>query len=524
MNPVHRKSEALKFKDNKGVIKMEKAAIYARVSSKEQEKEGYSIPAQIELINDYAKNNGFTVVKEFVDVETAKRAGRESYSKMMQYFKDHPDIRILIVEKTDRLYRNFKDVCLLDERDLQVHLVKEGEIISKDSTSHSKFVHGVKVLMAKNYIDNLSEEVKKGMKKKVEEGGYPHKAPFGYRNNKESRTIEVVDNEAKLIKQFYQWYSEGDCSLKELRQRAKNEGLLEDLSGYRAGVSSIENLLKSPFYYGYFEWNEKLYKGSYDPIISKELWDAVQSVFNKRTNHSRKRQCKDLLFSGFIRCKLCGCQISGEVKKKKYTYYHCTQAKGKCENSHYIREEEIESQMIAILRLIQFDKDKLEWLKDALKLSHKDEVKFHKKMLKDLSRKYEVVKTKIDQMYEDKLEGKVPQSFWDRKYKEWTIEQEDLVRMIEKHKNADQTYITLGVKLLNLAKNAVSLFQKQDVLGKRELLKIVLQNSFLDGKKVVSTYKTPFDMLVEDAKSKNWLGFVDRYRTYLMTNEVLLVA
>jgi hypothetical protein len=80
---------------------------------------------------------------------------------MVAYFKQHPECRVLLVEKTDRLYRNFKDYVTIDELKLEIHIVKENVILSNQSRSSEKFVHGIKVLMAKNYIDNLSEETKK---------------------------------------------------------------------------------------------------------------------------------------------------------------------------------------------------------------------------------------------------------------------------------------------------------------------------------------------------------------------------
>jgi hypothetical protein len=70
-------------------------------------------------------------------------------------------------EKTDRLYRNLKDWVTLDELDQEIHFVKENVVISRDSRSSEKFMHGIKVLMAKNYIDNLSEETRKGMLEKA---------------------------------------------------------------------------------------------------------------------------------------------------------------------------------------------------------------------------------------------------------------------------------------------------------------------------------------------------------------------
>jgi len=151
---------------------MIKAVTYSRVSSKEQEKTGYSIPAQLELLRNYAAENKIKIIKEFKDSETGKRTGRTDFNLMLQFISDN-DIKVIIVEKTDRLYRNFKDYVTIDDLDVEVHLVKENQILSKNSRSHEKFIHGIKVLMAKNYIDNLSEEIKKGQRfKKILKGSF----------------------------------------------------------------------------------------------------------------------------------------------------------------------------------------------------------------------------------------------------------------------------------------------------------------------------------------------------------------
>ena len=143
------------------------AVMYVRVSSKEQE-QGFSIPAQRQLLNDYAEREGIHVVQEFEDVETAKRAGRTSFTEMVDFLrKKTSGCRTLLVEKTDRLYRNIKDWVTIDELGIEVHFVKEAVVLSEDSRSSEKFMHGIKVLMAKNYIDNLGEEVRKGMIEKA---------------------------------------------------------------------------------------------------------------------------------------------------------------------------------------------------------------------------------------------------------------------------------------------------------------------------------------------------------------------
>src|SRR3954451_5909537 len=152
---------------------MTNVVLYARVSSREQEQEGYSIPAQLKALKEYAFKNGFKIEREFVDIETAKTAGRTHFDEMVSFLRSSKNCRTVIVEKTDRLYRNLRDAVTLEDLDLEIHLVKENEVISRNSRSHAKFVHGIRLLMAKNYSDNLREEVMKGMREKAEQGIYP---------------------------------------------------------------------------------------------------------------------------------------------------------------------------------------------------------------------------------------------------------------------------------------------------------------------------------------------------------------
>ena len=135
-----------------------KAVTYCRVSSVEQEK-GFSISAQKELLNQFAEKHNIEIVKEFSEAETAKNAGRHKFNEMLQFLKKNSEVNTILVEKTDRLYRNFKDYVDLDvdKTGYNVYLVKEGVVLTSQSSSHEKLMHGLKVLIAKNFIDNLRE-------------------------------------------------------------------------------------------------------------------------------------------------------------------------------------------------------------------------------------------------------------------------------------------------------------------------------------------------------------------------------
>ena len=118
---------------------MESAVGYVRVSSKKQEDEGFSIPAQIKLLKSYAEKHRIKLVKIFEESKTAGKAGRKAYNEMLSYLREHK-INTVLVEKTDRLYRNFKDYVVLEDYDLTVHFCKTNSILSKDSSSHEKLI------------------------------------------------------------------------------------------------------------------------------------------------------------------------------------------------------------------------------------------------------------------------------------------------------------------------------------------------------------------------------------------------
>lgn len=105
------------------------AVLYARVSSKDQEREGFSIPAQVKLLRQYAREHGLTIAQEFVDVETAKQTGRTGFGEMLAFLRADPSCRTILVEKTDRLYRNIRDWVTLDDLEIAVHFVKENAVV-----------------------------------------------------------------------------------------------------------------------------------------------------------------------------------------------------------------------------------------------------------------------------------------------------------------------------------------------------------------------------------------------------------
>ncbi len=476
-----------------------RAVIYARVSSKEQEREGFSIPAQLRLLHDYAASNQITVVAEYIDVETAKQSGRSGFGEMVQYLRRaRGGCQVVLVEKTDRLYRNLKDWVTIDELDLEIHFVKEAVVLSRDSRSSEKFMHGIKVLMAKNYIDNLSEEVRKGMTEKAEEGIWPTKAPLGYRNVLREDGKHVIEQDpevAPIIRQVFEWYGTGRYSLQDVTLMARDAGLSYGRTGASVPKSKIHKALRNPIYQGDVVWNGRTYRGIHEPLISQQLWEQVQDILSGRPGKHRHAR-RDFAFAGLMICGHCGCSITAEMKKGRYVYYHCTGYRGKC-GARYVREEVLEQQFTELLGRFRLDPQVLDWVTEALRCSHADLRRFHDEAIARLQDEYGMLQRRIDAMYIDKLDGRIDVQTYDRLSGEWRSEQDRILRSIEEHQNANEVYLEDGVQLLELASRCQELFARQAASEKRKLLDFVVSNcSWKDGV-LTPTFRKPFDLLAE---------------------------
>ncbi len=327
------------------------AVLYARVSSKDQERGGFSIPAQQQLVRAYSVARGFEVLAEFVDVETAGRAGRTGFGEMIRFLARNPACKAVLVEKTDRLYRNLKDWVTIDELGLQVHLVKEGVVLSEDSVSSEKFVHGIKVLMAKNYVDNLSEEARKGLQEKARQGFWPPRAPLGYRNGLRpdgKRGIEPDPVLGPLVTDLFRWCAVDGCALTELTARLR-QAIAPLASGWarppKIQRSQVHAILRNPLYMGEFDWHGQRFRGVHVPLVSRATWDTVQDRLSGRAPRHRTRQHHEFLFCGLVRCGSCAAEgrrflLVAEIKKAQYVYYRCEECKRR-RRAEYVREERL---------------------------------------------------------------------------------------------------------------------------------------------------------------------------------------
>ena len=492
---------------------MKRAVVYARVSSKEQEREGFSIPAQLKLLRAYADEHLFEVTHEFVDVETAKTTGRTGFGEMLSVLRKTR--AVMLVEKTDRLYRNLKDWVTVDQLDLEIHFVKENFILSQQSRSSEKLVHGIKVLMAKNYIDNLSEETRKGLREKAEQGGFPGRPPLGYRRTvgvSGKSIIEPDPDVAPIILKIFEAYATDQYSVRDVTKLAREAGLRFRGTGSPIKSAAVHQILRNRIYTGDFDWNGQRFKGTHSPIVSYELWEKAQAILDQRSENRLRRTKRDFLFSRLVACGHCGSAMVAEIKKGKYVYYHCTGWRGKC-NEPYVREELLRDKFKKVLEGLVVDDATLEWLRRELRASERDTNRYQDEAIARLEHEITRLQNRIERMYLDKLRdrrtgdvgartrtpGQVTERFFDAKTEEWRAEQARIGRTIDEHRAAGHNYIEQGVRILEVAQEAHrSLSDRGErARASRTLLSWTLSNCHWAKGELATGFRQPFGMLAE---------------------------
>ena len=475
-----------------------KSVLYARVSSDRQEKEGFSIPAQIKLLRGYASKNNLKIVGEFVEAETAKKAGRTQFNNMITYLKKHKDVKIILVEKTDRLYRNLKDYVTIDElENVEIHFVKEGQILSDSSRSQDKFMHGIRVLMAKNYIDNLSEEIKKGLNEKAEQGYYPHKAPFGYKNEilPSKKRIIVPDPEtAPYIKKAFELYATGRQTYVSTAKILTDDGFRPN--GHKCTEKNVERILNNPFYIGAFNYRGKLYSdGQHEALISKDVYFIVQRLLALK--YPTKPRKREFAYNGLIKCANCGCQIVGEIKKGKYIYYHCSNSKRLDKTKPSIREEKIEEIFGEFLKQLSMPVSEFERLKTNVKDFINQGCEYIEQKTAEIKRRIDVLNRRLSKLYDEHIDGMITDELYFEKRDEWQKELDELLFTFEMTASSNRNLIDDAETIIELSKDAYSLYLRQSSKEKAELMKLLTIELLFDGQNLIITPHSAFANLIK---------------------------
>ena len=303
--------------------------LYARKSTDVEDKQVLSIEAQLVELREYAKREGLHIAAEFIEKRSAKTPGRPVFGKLLAEIEKNGGN--ILAWHPDRLARNSIDggqiVYLLDGGNLGT---LKFPTFWFENTSQGKFMLSIAFGQSKYYVDNLSENTKRGLRQKVRRGEFPGLAPLGYLNDVRSRTIVVDKRRAPIVVEAYELYAKGDQRLQNIVDFLAGKGI-KTSGGLPLKKDQAKYLLTNPIYYGHFRYGGEVHEGKHTPIVTKKLFDEVQAVIAKRC-HPRKNETAPQIFCGLLACATCNMAITAEKKVKhqkngnvhEYVYYRCT--------------------------------------------------------------------------------------------------------------------------------------------------------------------------------------------------------
>ena len=460
-----------------------------------------SLESQLNELKEFAAKEKLEIVASLSEAQAAKEPGRKVFAEMLDRICAGEADGVLAWHP-DRLALNSIDGGKI------IYLLDTGKIQDLkfptfwfDSTPQGKFMLNIAFGQSKYYVDNLSENIKRGHRQKLRKGVWPGFAPLGYLNNRRTREIDLDKDKAPLVRKSFELYATGDYTLKNIKQFLA-DSKLDSYKGKVLSVSCVQRILKNPFYYGTFRYNGELYEGSHEPIISKKLFDSAQQVMANRAKKKRKRK-HEFAFSGFMRCGKCGCFITAETQKG-YVYYRCTKKKQTC-NEKYLREEFLVEQMKSIIQKVSVPDD---WAKNMLaeldcekEGIQNESVSF----VQNLKTKKMEVEQKIDRLLDIYIEGKgiSPDEYQTKKAK-LLGEKADIEQEIRDFEQKGNNWLEPMREVILLSSQAKILLSQGDKTQIRAFLKNVGSNFMLNSKRLEFSAKNGWRARVAGDPFPNW--------------------
>ena len=478
-----------------GVISMNqnRYILYARKSTDVEDKQVLSIEAQLAELRNYARDNGLVVVDTIIEKKSAKIPGRPKFGDILERIQNGEADSILAWHP-DRLTRNSIDggqiIYLLDQRKLAD---LKFQTFWFENTSQGKFMLNIAFGQSKYYVDNLSENTKRGLRQKIRRGEFPGIAPLGYYNDTRAKVVKVDKRQAELVKAIFVLYSGGQSRFQDISAYLYENGI-KTSGGKPYSKDKVKYILKNPFYYGHFIYGGEVHEGKHEPIISKKLWDEVQAVIERRSRPT-KGLIEPMPYCGLLRCS-CGMMITAENKTKRqkngnihhYVYYRCTRKNKsvKCIEPA-VRSELLDRQLSDLLvgyALPSEYADKMRKLANSCELSEKAKLDGKTDTLRG---EITHLSEKLQKLLDGFLDGVLEREIYTQKKAEIMSHKKTIEEQISDFTLGQVEWVEPLKNWLEKAVSICKIVNSTDQNAKKSLLlEIFGLNLFLENKKVVA--------------------------------------
>ena len=492
---------------------MNKYFIYCRKSTESEDRQVLSIESQFNEINLLAEKLGVTIAGTFTESMSAKEPGRPLFNDMMK--KVHTGaVDGILCWKLDRLARNPIDGASV------IWALKQSGI--KIITPNQTYSHGddntilmyIEFGMAQKFIDDLSKNVKRGNKTKLERGELPGKAPLGYLNYTDQMTKEVTlipDNQRfPVLRKMWDRMLSGIYTVEQIVEIANTKWGLRTRKTKRRGGKPVSRsfgykLFTNPFYCGVIERREGKYPHRYSPMVTKDEFNRVQAILGRGGKPRPKTHI--FAFTGMIRCGDCGCSITAEEKSKvikgtgeihRYTYYRCTRRKTgfKCSQSA-VTSHEMRELVDGYLEKIDLQEALMTWSFQKLDLEQEKKNETGQVILANLAEAHAKIQKPLEVLTE-------------MRYREMITDEEYLIQRnkLQAERNkievqmeaVKETSLTLDKKTKNVfafAYHARERLRKGNLTTQKKVLEYLGSNWTLKDKKLSGALHKPISVIEE---------------------------
>lgn len=506
-----------------------KVLAVARVSARKQVG-NYSPAVQRKGIQEYTAKVGLELA-DVVDLQesASDHKNRRKFNAVLKRAKDE-NIRHIAFWVWDRTTRNMTDHEVLESEILSdefvLHVANDSRVLHAKSPDSDWMTAEFSTVASKQYVRQLKRRVNESMKAKAERGWYPTRAPIGYINKKavgpdgrprdRGGTIEVTDWGRRLLRRMGELRIEG-LSFHAVGTQVLDEGLVPTkhrwgFTGKKRAATRVEDILKNPFYRGQFILQGVLYDGKHEPIFTEAEWSRIQDIARRGSQRCRKNEGLFTTADFRLHCAdpKCECLITYApiIKKKsgkRYDYYHCANGKSRHQREVNITEDSILAQLGGAVDAIQITEDLAEAISKLLNETHHRAQRAKDREAYDYQQALEDLRERENRLYDRMDGGEIDSEEYKQQRVRFRQKQDDLFgKLQEAQRQIDGAYLVVADQVLNLAKNARTLWETRSREERRDFLAKLLLNPVVEGVTVRYDLKEPFAVLSEMREKESW--------------------